>query len=312
MMEERISRARADRPLAFVRGSGIAPAPMSIAVHNQIVQANVLEFQGEMSVAKRNRLAVRDVIDGIRLWPLARSLGWLDIRLRYRGSVLGPFWLTLSTAIMIGALGVLYSALFHIDLRTYLPFLALSQVLWFFIATLVAEACTCFTQAEGMIRAVRMPLFVHTIRTLLRNVLVLAHNIVVIVVVDIIFSVWPGWHGLTAVPGLLLWAIDGLAICLLLGAFCARFRDIGPIVSSIMQIAFFLTPVIWQPEQLGVHAVLLPLNPFFALMEVVRAPLLGDLPADLTWLAAILYSVVLCSVSWLMFVRARGRLAFWV
>jgi len=285
---------------------------MSFAVHDQIAQANVLEFQGEMSVAKRNRLAVRDVIDGFRLWPLAWSLGWLDIRLRYRGSVLGPFWLTLSTAIMIAALGFLYSALFHINLRAYLPFLALSQVLWFFIATLVGEACTCFTQAEGMIRAVRMPLFLHAIRTLLRNALVLAHNVVVIVAVDIIFSVWPGWHALIALPGLLLWTMDGLAICLLLGAFCARFRDIGPIVSSIMQIAFFVTPVIWQPEQLGVHAVLLPLNPFFALMEVVRAPLLGKLPADLTWLAAILYSLVLCGVSWLMFVRARGRLAFWV
>ncbi len=285
---------------------------MSFAVHDPIARASVLEFQGEMSVAKRNRLAVRDVIEGFRLWRLAWSLGWLDIRLRYRGSILGPFWLTLSTAIMIGALGVLYSALFHIDVHSYLPFLALSQVLWFFIATLVGEACTCFTQAEGMIRAVRMPLFMHAIRTLIRNLLVLAHNIVVIVVVDIIFSVWPGWHALLVLPGFAVWAMDGLAICLLLGAFCARFRDVAPIVASVMQIVFFLTPVIWQPEQLGIHAVLLPLNPFFALMEVVRAPFLGKLPSDLTWLAAILYSLVLWGVSWLMFVRARGRIAFWV
>jgi lipopolysaccharide transport system permease protein len=265
-----------------------------------------------MSVAKRNRLAVRDVIDGFRLWPLAWSLGWLDIRLRYRGSILGPFWLTLSTAIMIGALGFLYSALFHIDVHTYLPFLALSQVLWFFIATLVAEACTCFTQAEGMIRAVRMPLFMHAIRTLIRNLLVLAHNIVVIVVVDIIFSVWPGWHALLVLPGFAVWAMDGLAICLLLGAFCARFRDVAPIVASVMQIAFFLTPVIWQPEQLGPHAVWLPLNPFFAVMEIVRAPLLGHMPSGTVWLAAVIDSLLLFGLSWLMFVRARGRVAFWV
>jgi len=272
----------------------------------------VLEFRGDMSAAIRNRLAVLDVVDGIRLWRLAWSLGWLDIRLRYRGSILGPFWLTLSTGVMIGSLGVLYSALFHIDTRNYLPFLALSQVLWGFIATVVGEACAAFTQAEGMIRAVRMPLFVHAIRTLLRNLFVLAHTIVVIVVVDVIFSVWPGWYAPLAVPGVALWMLDGLAVCLLLGAFCARFRDIAPIVASVMQIAFFLTPVIWKPEQLGASAWLLPLNPFFAIMEVVRAPLLGAYPGETTWLAAILYSIVLFVLSWLMFVKARGRVAFWM
>jgi lipopolysaccharide transport system permease protein len=105
---------------------------------------------------------------------------------------------------------------------------------------------------------------------------------------------------------------DGLAICLLLGAFCARFRDIAPIVASVMQIAFFLTPVIWKPEQLGAHAWLLPLNPFFAIMEVVRAPLLGTYPGKTIWVAAILYSAVLFVLSWLMFVKARGRVAFWM
>ena len=103
---------------------------MNSVVHDPVARANVLEFQGDMSLATRNRQAMQDVAEGLRLWPLACSLGWLDIRLRYRGSLLGPFWLTLSTAVMVASLGVLYSALFHIDIHEYLPFLALSQVLW--------------------------------------------------------------------------------------------------------------------------------------------------------------------------------------
>jgi lipopolysaccharide transport system permease protein len=300
------------RPLACDAGSAIAPPLMSLAMPDSVARLSVLDFQGEMSVTARNRLAVQDVIDGLRLRPLAWSLGWLDIRLRYRGSILGPFWLTLSTAIMVSALGVLYSALFHTDVHQYLPFLTLSQILWFFISTVVSDACTCFTQAEGMIRSIRMPLFLHAMRTLIRNVLILAHNVVVIVAVFAIFSIWPGWHALLALPALVLWIIDAFAICLLLGTFCARFRDIGPIVASIMQIAFFLTPVIWQPQQLGVHAVYLPLNPFFALIEIVRAPLLGTTPSAVTWLAALGYSLLLCALSWTMFVRARGRIAFWI
>jgi lipopolysaccharide transport system permease protein len=275
-------------------------------------RANVLDLEADMSLTAGNRLAMHDIADGLRLWHLAWTLGWLDIRLRYRGSILGPFWLTLSTAVMVGALGFLYSTLFHTDVHEYLPFLTLSQVLWAFLSTLVAEACTCFTQAEGLIRAVRMPLFLHALRLLVRNVWVLAHNVVVIVAVDVIFSVWPGWHAVLALPGFAIWGVDALAVALLLGAFCARFRDIGPIVGSIMMIAFFVTPVIWQPEQLGPNAAWLQFNPFYALLEIVRAPLLGHVPSAHTWLAAVLYSVTLCAVTWGFFVRARGRVAFWV
>ncbi len=148
-----------------------------------------------MTLATRNRWAMADIGGGARLWRLAWALGWLDIRLRYRGSMLGPFWLTISTGVMVGALGVLYSTLFKIDVRDYLPFLALSQVLWGFLATLVSEACTTFTDAEGVIRSVRMPFFVFSMRALIRNVIALGHNIVVIVVVFAIFSMWPGLGG---------------------------------------------------------------------------------------------------------------------
>ena len=148
--------------------------------------------------------------------------------------------------------------------------------MWGFLAALVSEACTTFTDAEGVIRSVRMPFFVFSLRALIRNAIALGHNIVVIVVVFAIFEMWPGWNALMALPGLIVWIVDGLALTLLLGAFCARFRDIQPIVNSIMQIAFFMTPVIWKPDQLSPTGIArLPLNPFFDLLEIVRGPILG-------------------------------------
>src|SRR6201747_1610566 len=173
----------------------IAPATPTVAPTTE------LNLRADMTTATRNRWAMADLAGGIRLWRLAWALGWLDIRLRYRGSMLGPFWLTISTGVMVGALGVLYSTLFKIDLRDYLPFLALSQVLWGFLGALVSEACTVFTDAEGIIRSVRMPFFVFSIRALIRNAIALAHNIVVIVVVFAIFSIWPTWEAFLALPG---------------------------------------------------------------------------------------------------------------
>jgi lipopolysaccharide transport system permease protein len=310
---------KGDRRPLLPAGSewGIAPTFMSIALQDHLEPAAtaapvVMTFNADLSWAGQHRHALEDVTGGLRLWRLAGTLGWLDIRLRYRGSLLGPLWLTLSTAVMVAALGVLYAALFNMNLHDYLPYLALSQVLWGFISTLVGEAGTCFTQAEGIIRSVRMPFFLQALRTCWRNLLVLGHNIIVIVVVFAIFNEWPGWDAVLALPGMALWTIDSLAICLLLGAVCARFRDISPIVGSVMQIAFFITPILWRANQVGKHAWVLPLNPFYSLMEVVRRPLLNEALSFSVWGSALGYSALLCALTWLVFMRARSRLAFWL
>lgn len=272
-----------------------------------------LVFQAGNTNRVHAGLLVRDLVDGARLWRLALTLGWLDIKLRYRGSLLGPFWLTLSTGAMVGALGVLYSTLFKSNTAEYIPFFALSQVLWTFLSSVILEGCTCFTQSESVIRSVRMPFFVHSIRSLVRNALVLAHNVLVIVVVFAFYRIWPGWHALLALPGLALWVIDSLAIAMLLGAVCARFRDIPPIIANLMTIAFFVTPVIWQPKQIGPSLNWLLIgNPFFDVLQVVRAPLLGTVAGSHVWIAALVFSAVVCAVSWVGFGRARARIAFWV
>ena len=265
----------------------------------------------------RGRLGLvgADISEMLRLWPLVWTLSLFDIRLRYRGSLLGPFWLTLSTAVMVGAIGFLYSRLFHQNVAAYLPFLSISLVLWNFISTLTADGCICFTQSEGMIRGMRMPLSLYAARVVVRNVLVLAHNIVVIVVVFAIFRTVPSLAAFTILPACALWAIDAMAICILLGIFGARFRDIPPIIGSIVQIAFYLTPVMWNPTMLqhrGVSIVLIQWNPFFALLEIVRGPLLGLQLEPNAWFVALGYSAILVLLAGFVFSRARSRIAYWV
>src|SRR4051794_39090757 len=171
----------------------------------------------EPSAGTRQLLAWRDVAESFRLWRLSLTLGWFDIRLRYRGSMLGPFWLTLSTAVMVAALGILYSRLFKMDLAEYLPFVAISLVLWGVLSTLIGEACTCFTIAEGMIRSMRLPHSVQAFRVVVRTLLVLAHQVLVILAVYLYLDAWPGTAALAAIPGLVVWILDGVAACLLLG-----------------------------------------------------------------------------------------------
>ena len=271
-----------------------------------------LDIGSEVTRHQRDRLALADLTEGVRLWRLGATLGWLDIKLKYRGSLLGPFWLTISTGVMVAAMGGLYSVLFHMDLHTYLPFLALSLVLWNALGGLVGDACTTFTQSEGTIRSLRMPFFVHAVRVVVRTVISFMHNVPVLIAVFAIFSVWPGPVAALSLPGLLLWVVDAFAACVLLGGFCARFRDITPIVGSVMQIAFFVTPVVWRPEQLGNRGWWLPWNPFDALLEVVRAPLLGHAASGEAWSLATIDSLLFCAVAWVFFAKVRTRIAYWM
>jgi lipopolysaccharide transport system permease protein len=274
-----------------------------------------MSISAAQSWGRRFALAGADLSETARLWRLVLALSFLDIKLRYRGSLLGPFWLTLSTAVMIGAIGFLYAGLFHQDVGKYLPYLSISLIFWGFLSTLTAEGGTAFTGAEGMIRAQRMPFSLHAARAVMRNLFVLAHNLVVIVVVFAVFHVVPSPAVISVIPALLLWLVDGMAICLLLGVFGARFRDIPPIIASIVQIAFYVTPVIWSPTMVmhrHIGRVLVEWNPFYALLEILRGPLLGLPLEPAAWGVALGYSALLLLLSALIFTRARARIAYWV
>nr|WP_295739054.1 ABC transporter permease [uncultured Acidocella sp.] len=265
--------------------------------------------------AQRFRLAFADLRDGAGLYRLIWALAFSEIKLRYRGSAIGPFWLTISTGIQIGAMAFLYADLFHTDIKSYLPYLAISLILWNYLSSLVVEGCTCFIGSEALLKGTRMPLVVHAVRTVLRNTIILAHNIIVVVAVLVIFQVKQTFFSLATIPGFALWLIDAVALSLLLGAICARFRDIPQIVAALMQVAFFLTPVIWQISALNAHPAaqhLIQLNPFNFILSVVRNPILGlPLTAMDVW-GALAVSGFIIIVSLVGFARFRGRIAFWV
>lgn len=261
---------------------------------------------------RRRERAIEDLLTGLARWRLAWALARGDIMHRYRGSVLGPLWLTISTAVMLAALGLLYAQLFRMDVAQYLPWLAVSLIVWNIIAQVVNEAALSLTAVDGVIRQMPLPYSVHALRVVLRNGVVAAHNLPLIAVIFAIFGIAPGWVALLALPGFLLIGVAAFSASILLGMVCARFRDIPPIVSSVMQLAFFVSPVIWKPEMVGHWQPLLPINPFFAVMETVRAPLMGETGGALVWVMALVWTGLLAAVAWVFFVRFRGRIAFWV
>ena len=258
------------------------------------------------------RRALSDLWDGWRKRALWMTIGLHDVRQRYRRSVIGPFWITISTGIMIGALGFLYSHIFKIDMREYLPFLAAGFFTWGFISSLVTEGCQAFNSSEHLIKQLSAPLSVYVYRVLWSNLLTAAHNVWIFVLVAFWFSVNIIWSLVLVVPALALILLNGLWVGLLLGLLSARFRDIPLIVSNVIQVMFFLTPVIWRPDMVRARPLLLDANPFYHFVEILRAPMLGHIPSAENWLAALSVTAVGWIIALIFYTAYRWRIAYWV
>lgn len=219
-----------------------------------------------------------DVIGGFGSWRMWWMLSKNDVVRRYRRSRVGQLWLTLSMAVMILGLGIVYASLFNTPMASYLPHLGTGLVLWGLISQTINESCTSFTENENIIRQIALPRFTYLLRTLTRNLIVFAHNLVILPILFVALGSPLNWHTLLFVPGLLMVLANLAWIGYLLAILSARFRDIPQIVASIVQVAFFVSPVIFKPSQLRVDHPILILNPFASMLDVMREPLLGNLP----------------------------------
>lgn len=240
------------------------------------------------------------------------ALGWHDIRQRYRRSVLGPFWFTLSTLIMVGVLGILYSTLLGQEIHDYLPYLGVGLVVWQYLSTCVNEGANTFIGAAYLIKQIRMPLTIHVARMIWRNFVILLHSLPVILLFLFAFGHRPGFEIVLVLPGLFLLWLQGIWMGIVLGILCARYRDVLPIVGNLLQVAFFFTPVMWLPDLLKDRAWIAELNPLYHLIEVVRAPMIGRHLELASWIWAFGLLIVGFAFAQYLMQRARNRVPYWL
>ncbi|MFZ2266579.1 MAG: ABC transporter permease [Azonexus sp.] len=259
-------------------------------------------------------LAISDIVAATKRYSLVGMLAWQDVRQRYRRSALGPFWLTLSMGVMIACIGLVFGQIFNSSAHTFLPFLALGMIFWTFISTVVTEGCLGFIVSEPIIKQLPIPLFVHVARVLWRNILILGHNIVILPIVFLAFGKPLGWVALLCIPGIFLLVLNLTWVALVLALSCARYRDLPQMIASLLQVLFYLTPVMWMPSSLPgkFNVYLLNMNPVFHLVEIVRAPLLGDLPTLVNWFVSLSMAIVGWWFALVIYGRYKSRIAYWL
>ena len=271
-------------------------------------QAPVIRISAEAVPAQ----AIADILNGARLYDLWIRFAVHDIRQRFRRSVLGPFWLTLSMGMMVATLGFLFSTVFQQDVAKLLPFIATGLIFWGLLTNCINEGATVFILAESNIRNIPMPLSVHFYRMMARNVMVWGFNMVIYLGLVVWFELIPGWNTLLVIPGFILFLTNAAWMSLAVGVLSTRYRDVPQVIVNVIQVVFFLTPIFWSPEILPNRPAFVVLNPLYHLLEIVRAPLLGEVVSVMSWSFCIgMTAVGLGFTAWL-YRRAHARIAYWV
>lgn len=258
------------------------------------------------------REAFRDLLISLENWRLPIYLAWRDLQSQYRRSLLGPIWLTLTLAIRITALGLIFSSIFGLSIRDYLIWLTAGIVAWDFISGTLESSCEWFTSRAGYIKQGQITLGSLVIWGMASQFLIMLHNLPLCFLVCLGLKSTINLNLLYLPLGILMLSCTLIPIGIILGMIVPRLRDIGPLVSSLLQVAFFVTPVMWLPGYKGIPELITRWNPLSHLVSWVRNPLLGE-PIDMIDIVVFLgFLLVLIPVSWAVFAGYRRRLAFWL
>lgn len=256
--------------------------------------------------------SIQDILESINRANIWLHLGWVDIQQRYRGSVLGPIWITLSMVVFVTALSIVYTRLFNQDIKTFMPFLTAGMLSWIFISTIITESADVFIASKTLIDNIKLPYFIYIFRLLWRNQIIFFHNFIVFLCVALLFKIPLNLNTLFFIPGFLLISILLLNIILILGLLGTRFRDIPPVINSLIMVVFFVSPVTWQPDLIGTNSLIIKLNPLFYILELMRSPLLGKVPASESWLICVSFICFSFLLAFSLFSRFRKRIPYWV
>lgn len=257
--------------------------------------------------------AFSDLITAIYSWRVWYTLGMQDILLRYRGSTLGPFWITISTAINAVSMGYLYGMLFSIDRGTYLPYFTTGIITWNFISMIINESTKILLESKHYMENIQLPCIMYIFRLIFRNVIIFIHNLPVFIVVAFIYKIPFNFYSLNLCLGMLILCLNGIFFSTIIAFISTRFPDVGSVVSSILQVFFFITPIMWVPSALPAkYHLFLTINPFSYFVDLLRNPLLG-LPFEMSTLIGAFALTLLGLSLYIPIMRTYGkRVIFWL
>jgi lipopolysaccharide transport system permease protein len=265
---------------------------------------------------KKYSRVIKDGIQEVKQALLSREQWFYmanqDIKLRYRRSIIGPWWVTISTGLMILILGFLWSHIFNQTINNYLPYFAIGFVVWNWMSAQVLDSAAGFREFQGVIKQIKLPFAIFILRLNMRQGLILLHNSLIIILILSLMGKQFHWINLMAIPQLFLIQCNLTFLSIIITIFCTRYQDMTQVINVATQIIFFFTPILWQIETLKNRVFLAEWNPIYHWIELIRAPLLGNIPTISNYIWSSLSLIILFLLAIYYLGRYRSRIALWL
>jgi lipopolysaccharide transport system permease protein len=244
------------------------------------------------------------------------SLVKMDLRTRYRRSVLGLGWSLLHPIAMTTILCTVFHRLFHADVREYGPFVMAGLVYWNYVVGSTLQGCQCLLQGESYIRQYPAPAAVYPLRTTLG---MMVHFLPALGVVLALTGCAKGFSNpaalLSLIPTLVLLFLLGWSLAVLAGFANVFFQDIQHLCEIAFQILFYATPILYEVKTLEANGLgwLIRCNPFEVFLRLIREPILSGHVPDLgTYLGAGVVVSVAVAAAAIVLARFQRRFIFYL
>lgn len=213
-------------------------------------------------------------------WILLRELVKTDFKLRYQGSMLGMVWSVLKPLMLFAVMYVVFVRFlrFGAGIPHFAVSLLLAQTLWSFFQESTSQGMRAIVDRGDLLRKINFPRYIVVISSTVSAFI----NLLISLVVVLIFMIINGVEFRLTILLFPLIVVElyvfALAVAFLLSTLYVKFRDIGHIWDVVMQIWFYVTPIIYPLSQiismsgfgLVVAKLMLIVNPMAQIIQDAR------------------------------------------
>lgn len=239
-------------------------------------------------------------------------VSYSEIIVKYRRSFLGPIWISLNMVVTIFALSMVFSGLFSVEIKDYMPFVFCGLLSWTYISFTVQDAVQLYI--NGSIKNFEFPALFFPLKNTFKNFIIFLHNFVVYFLVlafvnSEIFTI----KFLLIIIAFPIFLFNSLLISFGVGLLSLRYRDVGQIIINGIYLLFLVTPVFWDPSILtGKKTLIADLNPLYHMIQIMRDPLLGKIPTFQNYFYCSMVTLFNCVFTYFVYKTNHSNKAFWI
>ncbi len=214
---------------------------------------------------------------------LLKELTMKNVKLKYRNSWLGILWSFLQPLLNMVVLSVVFGSIFgkKSDLIVCYPvYLFTGRLLFSFFTTSTKQAMTSFRRNSAIIKKVYVPKYMYPLSAILSNFVTFAISMICLICVWIFFKLTGinggadlkiTWYALLCWVPMLILLVFSTGVGLILSVLCVYFRDIEYIWDVLMQLLFYMVPILYHLSTIkGWKVFVIKINPLYSMIELFR------------------------------------------